>query len=79
MLKLRTLFFRIIKILHVLLLALIRYPLVQTRNGGVQFVEQGQLYKVCPATAGLKACWQFTGQQWVATVGLNFPILNVLI
>ena len=61
-LKLRTLFFQIIKILHVLWLSFIRYPIVQTSSGGVQFVEQGHLYKLCPATAGLKACWQLTGQ-----------------
>ena len=45
-LKLRTLFFfRIIKILHVLRLSLIRYPIIQTSSGGVQlqFVKQGQL------------------------------------
>ena len=42
-------------------------------------VEQDQLYKVCSATAGLKACWQLTGLQSVATMGLNFPIFSVLI
>ena len=26
-----------------------------------------------------KACWQPTGQQRVATIGLNFPIFSVLI
>ena len=66
--------FRIIKILHVLWLSLSRYPIVQTSSGGVQFVEQGQLYNLYPATAGFKACWQLTDQQWVATMGLNFPI-----
>ena len=68
------LFFRIIRKLHVLWLSLIRYPIFQTGSGWVQFVEQDQLYKLCPATAGLKACWQLTGQQWVATMGLNFSI-----
>ena len=28
---------------------------MQTSSGGVQFVDQGQIYKLCPATAGLKA------------------------
>ena len=78
-LKLRSLFFRIIKILHVFWLSLIRYPIIQTSSSGVQFVEQGQLYKFGPATAGLKVCWQPTGQQWVATMGLYFPIFSVLI
>ena len=73
------LFFQIIKILHVLWLSLIRHPIVETSSGGVQFVEQDQLYKLYPATADLKACWQLTGQQWVATLGLNFPIFIVLI
>ena len=35
------LFFRIIKILHVLWLSLIRHPIVETSSSGVQFVEQG--------------------------------------
>ena len=72
--RLRTLFFRIIKILQVLWLSLIRYPIVQTSSVEVQFVEQDEFYKLCPATAGLKACCQLTGQQWVATMGINLPI-----
>ena len=73
------LFFRIIKILNILWLSLIRYPIVQTSSGGVQFVETGQLYKLCPATPGLKACWQLTDQACVATMGLNFSIFIVFI
>ena len=54
-LKLRMLFFRFIKILHVLCLSLILYPGYQTCSGRVELVEQGHLYKLCSTTAGLKA------------------------
>ena len=50
------LFFRIVKILQVLWLSLIRYPIVQTSSGWMQFVERGQFYMLRSVTAGLNAC-----------------------